>query len=106
MNPDRAPRSANAFLGAWWIMWLGLLVFVAYILSIMAAQGVCLEIVGNATGQGVHTLEVLPNLTNLTTEEATFVLGPGYGYNVSRDGLVTFSNGSSWQIIVCTGEKA
>jgi hypothetical protein len=48
-------------------------------LSILAiyASGACLEIRGNATGQGVHTLEVLPDLVNLTSEEATYILEAG-----------------------------
>jgi hypothetical protein len=54
----------------------------------------------------MHTLEVLPDLVNLTSAEATYLLGPGYGYNVSKNGLVTFTNGSSWQIIQCCGSEA
>jgi hypothetical protein len=72
----------------------------------MVAGAVSLEITGNATGIGTHTLEVLPDLANLTTEEATFLLGPGHNYNVTRGGLVTFQNGSSWQIIACEGGQA
>ncbi len=77
-------------------IWFGLLSVVC-----MNAGAVELVMTGNATGQGIHTLEVLPDIKNLTAEEAAFLLGPAYGYNVSRSGLVTFENGSTWQIIRC-----
>jgi|GEM_PF-4639717 hypothetical protein len=70
-------------------------------LCLMDAQAVCLEETGNATGQGIHTMELVPGPWNPTTEEGIYLLGPAYGYNVSRSGLVTFENGSTWQVIKC-----
>jgi hypothetical protein len=88
-------------------LWLGVLAVCFGIISLACllqpGGAACLEIRGNATGQGAHTLEVLPDLANLTPEEATYILGPGYGYNVSKNGLVTFANGSTWMIISCGG---
>jgi len=43
----------------------------------------------------------LPDIKNLTIEEAMVLLGPAYGYNVSWTGLITFENNSTWQIIKC-----
>ncbi|MCK9569485.1 hypothetical protein M0R72_11145 [Candidatus Pacearchaeota archaeon] len=91
-------------------LWFGFLAICIGIISLACllpiGDAVCLEVRGNATGQGMHTLEVLPDLVNLTSAEATYLLGPGYGYNVSKNGLVTFTNGSSWQIIQCCGSEA
>jgi hypothetical protein len=67
-------------------------------------QSVCLEETGIATGEGIHTMELVPGPWNLTAGEGTYLLGPAYGYNVSRSGLVTFENGSTWQVIECRRE--
>jgi hypothetical protein len=67
-------------------------------------QAVCLEDTGNATGHGQHIMELVPGPWNLTAEEGTYLLGPAYGYTVSRSGLVTFQNGSTWQVIECRRE--
>jgi hypothetical protein len=65
----------------------------------MSSGAVASTIVGNASN-----IE-LPNIENLTIEEAIFLLGPAHGYNVSQTGLVTFENGSSWQIVRCPNTR-
>jgi hypothetical protein len=42
---------------------------------------------------------VIPGMENMTSEEIVYVLGPGYGFNITRDGLLTFENGTQIQIV-------
>lgn len=78
------------------------LCFMLITILVMLANAMTLEISGNATGQGLHTMDVsLPDISNLTPEEATYLLGPGHNFNITKAGLITFENGSSWQIIRC-----
>lgn len=68
---------------------------------IMPGHSVCLEETMNATGQGYHSLEVLPDISNLNKEEAMVLLGPAHNFNVSKEGLITFKNGSTWAMVRC-----
>lgn len=64
------------------------------VLMLMPVHGVELSISGNCSGIGSHVMEVEGvHLENMT------VLGPAHNFNVSRDGLLTFENGSTWQIL-------
>ena len=63
------------------------------------AQAASLEISGNSTGTGSHVMEIEGvSIQNMTTQEAIYVLGPGHNMNITRNGLVTFENGSQWQV--------
>ena len=90
-------------------IWLGILALWFGILSaaclIMPGHSVCLEETMNATGKGYHSLEVLPDISNLNKDEAMVLLGPGYNFNVSRNGLITFENGSTWAIVKCNSAE-
>ena len=90
-------------------IWLAFLVLClgvwSVVLLFMPVHAVCLEETMNATGQGYHSLEVLPDISNLTKDEAMVVLGPGHNFNLSRSGIVTFQNGSTWSIVKCNSTK-
>lgn len=43
---------------------------------------------------------IIPDMENMTFEEVIFVLGPAYGFNITRDGLLTFENGTQIQIVL------
>lgn len=68
---------------------------------VVAQAQVTLEESGNCTGQGTHLMGL--QIAGLTIEEATFLLGPAHGWNVTQDGLVTFTNGSQVRLIDCNG---
>jgi hypothetical protein len=85
------------FLACMALLWGALSVLAIY------ADATELSISSQATGQGYHEMEVLPDIENLTVEEATYLLGPGYNFNVSRYGLVTFENGSTWNLTAVIG---
>ena len=74
-------------------------------LLLMPVHAACLEETMNATGQGYHSLEVLPDIGNLTKDEAMVVLGPGHNFNLSKSGVITFQNGSTWSIVKCNSTK-
>jgi hypothetical protein len=85
-----------------YVAW-GLLVaaiFAVLFHELTVAHAATLSISGSATGNGQHCSELeLPDISGLTFSEARYLLGPAYYYNVSKSGLVTFDNGSSYQII-------
>ena len=69
-----------------------------------------LDVETQVTGAGNVTINscnpyigIIPGMENMTSEEVVFVLGPAYGFNITRDGLLTFENGSQVQII-CDGD--
>jgi hypothetical protein len=90
-------------------IWLAFLVIALGIMSVvlllMPVHAACLEETMNATGQGYHSLEVLPDIGNLTKDEAMVVLGPGHNFNLSKSGVITFQNGSTWSIVKCNSTK-
>ena len=87
-----------------WFWWAVLALWVCILASALG-HSACLEESMNATGQGHHSLEVLPDISNLTTEEAMVVLGPAHNFNLSRSGVITFENGSTWSIVKCNSTK-
>jgi len=78
------------------VLFGGMLIFCLSLL----AEAATLSISGSATGQGYHEMVVLPDIENLTVEEAAYLLGSGYGYNVTRYVLVTFENGTAWNLSI------
>jgi hypothetical protein len=78
-------------------IWLG---FIAAVCLLPIGHAATLSISGSAIGNGQHYTDLeLPDISGLTFNEARYLLGPGHNFNVSESGLVTFSNGSSYQII-------
>lgn len=51
-----------------------------------------------ATGGVVGDEIPWDRIEGLTLEEAVVVLGPGHGYNVTRDGIVTLDDGEKIDI--------
>lgn len=80
------------------MIWIGI---IALVLMLPIGHAATLELIKNATGLDNQTSEVLPDIRNRSIEEALCLLGPAYNFNISRDGLVTFENGSAWQIVQC-----
>jgi hypothetical protein len=65
----------------------------------MHSLGAELSISGNCSGDGSHIMVVSGVfIGNMTTEEAVYVLGPGHNLNITRAGLITFKNGTQWQV--------
>ena len=65
----------------------------------MPGSGAELSISGACEGNGSHIMEVSGVfIGNMTTPEAIYVLGPGHNMNITRNGLITFENGSQWQV--------
>lgn len=79
-------------------LWFGIL---GAVCLITPGHSVMLEESMNSSGQGYHSLEVLPDISNLNKEEAMVLLGPAYNFNVSKEGLITFKNGSTWSMVRC-----
>jgi len=58
-----------------------------------------MTVCGNSSGNGTYITVIEGiSLENLTFQEALTVLGPAHNFNISRDGLLTFQNGSTWSI--------
>lgn len=92
-----SPRQQNVILLVWYVF---LAFCVAGVFLLTHASGAELSISGNCSGTGAHVMEVEGvHLENLTVQEAMYVLGPAHNFNITRDGLLTFENGSSWHIV-------
>lgn len=85
-----------------WITFLALFVVGSFILGTCSCQASCLVDVSNSSGHGMHITEISGvSIKNMTVEESMFLLGPGHNLNVSKDGILTMQNGTTWKIVTC-----